>query len=189
MRKLKMQMQVSLDGLVGTRTQTDKGHFNWNDEVRQYSIDNVADVDCLLLGRKTAAGFIPHWKAVGENPKDEDFEFGKRITEIPKVVFSGTLQKSEWANAKLVNGEIVDSVMELKKQAGKNMLVYGGTSFVASLIDRNLIDEYHLLVNPVVLGSGQAIFTKLASALPLTLVKNKIFSCGTALLCYEPIRA
>jgi dihydrofolate reductase len=66
--------------------------------------------------------------------------------------------------------------------------VYGGSSFVAALIERNLIDEYHFLVNPVVLGSGVTIFTGLADALRLNLVTNKAFSCGTVLLCYEPFR-
>ena len=156
MRRLKLQMQVSIDGMVGARTQRDRGHFNWDEEVRQYSTANVANVDCILLGRKTATGFIPHWKSVADNPKDADFEFGKLLTDIHKVVFSSTLQKSEWPNATVVNGEIADSVNHLKKQTGKNLLVYGGNTFVASLIEHNLVDEYHLLVNPVALGGGRA---------------------------------
>lgn len=158
MRRLKLQMQVSADGMVGARTQTDRGHFNWDTEVRQYSIDNGANVDCILLGRKTATGFIPYWESVAANPENADFEFGKLVTNIPKVVFSRTLQKSEWLNATLLNGEIADSVNQLKKQTGKDVLVYGGSGFVTSLIEHNLIDEYHLLVNPVALGSGQTIF-------------------------------
>lgn len=188
MRKLKLQMQVSIDGMVGSKTQRGAGHFNWDEEVRQYSIANVANVDCILLGRQTAMGFIPHWKSVAANPKDADVEFGKLVTEIPKVVFSRTLQKSEWPNATIANGEMVDCVNQLKKQAGKDLLVYGGSSFVASLIERNLIDEYHLLVNPVVFGSGLSIFSGLADTLSLTLVTNRVFSCGTVLLCYQPLR-
>jgi dihydrofolate reductase len=189
MRRLKLQMQISIDGMVAARTQTGPGLFNWDEEVRQYSIANATNVDCILLGRKTAGGFIPHWKSVADNPKDPDIEIGTVITNIPKVVFSRTLQKSEWPNATLANGEIADSVNQLKKQPGKDLLVYGGSSFVASLVDRNLIDEYHLLVNPVVLGSGGlTIFGELADTLRLTLVKNRAFSCGTVLLCYKPFR-
>ena len=77
---------------------------------------------------------------------------------------------------------------QMKKQTGKDLLVYGGSSFVASLIERNLIDEYHLLVNPVVIGSGLTIFTGSADTLRLTLVTNRAFSCGTVLLCFEPRR-
>jgi dihydrofolate reductase len=183
MRRLKLQMQISIDGMVaGQRGPT---HFNWDEEVWQYSIANAANVDCILLGRKTATGFIPHWKSVADNPQVADFEFGKLVTDIPKVVFSRTLQKSEWPNAIVVNGDMADSVNQLKKQTGKDLLVYGGSSFVASLVEHNLVDEYHLLVNPVVLGSGLTIFTGLADTLRLNLVTNKAFSCGTVLLCYQ----
>jgi dihydrofolate reductase len=188
MRRLKLQMQVSLDLMVAAQTQRGPGHFNWDEEIRQYSIANATNADCILLGRKTAAGFIPHWKSVAANPRDADFEFGKLITGIPKVVFSRTLQKSEWPNATVENDEIADSVNQLKRQTGKDLLAYGGSSFVASLIERNLIDEYHFLVNPIVLGSGVTIFTGLADTLRLNLVTNKAFSCGTVLLCYEPFR-
>ena len=152
------------------------------------SIANAANVDCILLGRKTATGFIPHWKSVADNPKNADFEIGRLITDIPKVVFSRTLQKSEWLNATVANGELADSVNQLKSQTGQDLLVYGGSGFVASLIERNLIDEYHLLLNPVALGSGLTIFGGLADTLRLTLVTTKAFSCGTVLLCYEPLR-
>ncbi len=182
MRKLKLQMQVSIDGVVGGG----RSHrSNWDVEVRQYSIANTANVDCILLGRKTAVGFIPHWKSVAESPKDPDFEFGKLITNIPKVVFSRTLGKSEWPNATVANGEIADSVNQMKKQTGKDLLVYGGSSFVASLVEHNLIDEYHLLLNPVFLGNGLTISSGLADALRLTLVTTRAFSCGTVLLCYQ----
>jgi dihydrofolate reductase len=183
MRRLKLQMPVSIDGMVDVQ----RGHhFNWDEEVRQYSIANATNVDCILLGRKTAAGFIPHWKSVAANPKDPDCEIGTLITNIPKVVFSRTLRKSEWPNATVANGEIADYVNQLKRQTGKELLVYVGSSFVASLIERNLIDEYHLLLNPVVLGSGVTISRGLADTLRLTLVTNRAFSCGTVLLCYEP---
>ena len=188
MRKLKVQMQISIDGMVAAQRQTGPGQFNWDEEVRQYSIDNAANVDGIVLGRKTAAGFISHWKSVAANPKDADFEFGKLITGIPKVVFSRTLGKSEWPNATVATGEIADSVNQLKRQTGKDLLVYGGSSFVASLIEHNLVDEYHLLVNPVVLGNGVTIFAGLADPLCLNLVKNRMFSCGTVLLCYKPMR-
>lgn len=179
-------MHVSIDGMVGTQTEKGRGHFNWDEEIKQYSTANAANVDCILLGRKTADGFIPHWESVAANPKDADFEFGKLIAEIPKVVFSRTLQKSEWPNAAVANGEVIETVNQLKMQPGKDLLVYGGSSFVSSLIENNLIDEHHLLVNPVVLGSGLAIFGRLTGALHLSLVANRAFSCGTVLLCYKP---
>src|SRR5258708_1730053 len=167
------------------QTQRGRGHFNWDEEVKQYSIANAANVECILLGRKTATGFIPHWKSVAANPKDADFTFGTLVADIPKVVFSRTLRKSEWPNATVANVEIADYVNQLKRQTGKDLLVYGGRSFVASLIERNLIDEYHLLLNPVFLGNGLTISSGLADSLRLTLVTSRAFSCGTILLCYQ----
>lgn len=73
MRRLKLQMQVSIDGIVSV--QKGHTHFKWDEEVRQYSIASAANVDCILLGRKTATDFIPHWKSVAAHPKDADFEF------------------------------------------------------------------------------------------------------------------
>jgi dihydrofolate reductase len=186
MRNLKLQMQVSIDGMVAGKK--DPTHFNWDEEVRQYSIQNAANVDGILLGRKTAMGFIPHWNSVAANPKDADFEFGKLVRDIPKIVFSKTLQGTEWPNSTVINGEITDSVTQLKQQTGRDLLVYGGTSFVGSLIERKLIDEYHLLLNPVVFGSGVSIFSGLPEALRLTLVTNIAFSSGTILLCFRPFR-
>jgi dihydrofolate reductase len=187
MRKLKLQMQVSIDGMVAA--ERGPSHFNWDDEVRQYSITNAANVDCILLGRKTANAFIPHWTSVAANSSDADFELGKLITEIPKGIFSKTLQNSEWPNATVITGGIVDSVQHLKKQPGKDLLVYGGSGFVSSLIERDLVDEYHLLVNPVALGSGLTIFSRLGASLRFTLAKNRAFTSGTVLLCYEPVRS
>lgn len=186
MRKLKLQMQISVDAMVATGN--NRTFFNWNEEVREYSITNIANVDCILLGRKTANSFVPYWKKVAENPKDADFKIGKLITDIPKVVFSNTLQKSEWPNTTLISGELAERVNQLKRQTGTDLIVYGGASFATSLIEHNLIDEYHLLVNPVALGSGSAIFSSLADALRFTLVAHKAFSCGTVLLRYEQFR-
>lgn len=183
MGKLKLQMQMSVDTMVAT--EDGQIRFNWDDEVRRYSIENLMDVDRILLGRKTAAGFIPHWKAVADNPNDADVEIGKRITETPKIVFSSTLRESEWPNATVETGGITDVVDRLKKRAGTDMLVYGGSSFVRSLIAHNLVDEYYLLVNPIALGHGAAIFSGLTAHLSLKLVTSRPFSCGTVLLQYK----
>lgn len=186
MRKLKLQMHVSIDGMA--EGQGRPAPFNWDDELRQYSVQNAAGVDAILLGRKTAGGFIPHWKAVADDPSHVDFEIGALITRIPKIVFSRTLEKSEWPNATVANGEVVDSVNEHKRQPGKDLLAYGGTGFVASLIGHDLVDEYHLLVNPVLVGAGRSISRSLPDTLRLTLLTTRTFSCGTVLLCYKPLR-
>jgi dihydrofolate reductase len=186
MRKLKLQMQITLDGFVTAN----KGgaNFNWDNEVRTFSIANTAEVDCIILGRTTAKDFIPHWASVASNPGDPDHVFGKQLTDIPKIVFSNTLATSKWSNTKLAKGEISEEIYRLKKQTGKDMLVYGGSSFVSSLIKEGLIDQYYLLVNPVAIGNGLTIFQSLKGQLSLNLLESRQFSCGTILLIYEPKR-
>jgi dihydrofolate reductase len=187
MRKLKLQMQVSADGMVEAQTGSDR--FNWDEEVKQYSTENAAKVDCILLGAKTALGFIPHWKSVADNPNNVDCAFGGLLTGIPKIVFSKTIEKLEWPNVTIARGEIVEQVNLVKNQTGEDMLVYGGSSFAASLIKHDLIDEYHLLVNPILFGNGVAISRGLPASLRLSLLGSKAFSCGTVLLCYKSLRA
>src|SRR5258706_10653713 len=98
-----------------------------------------------------------------ENPNDPDFLLGRKLTDIPKVVFSNTLENSEWTNTILAKGEIVDQINKLKNRQGNDIMVYGGDSFVSSLIKNDLIDEYYLAVNPVDIDSGPPILKELDS--------------------------
>jgi dihydrofolate reductase len=173
MRKLKLQMTILLD---------DK----WDSEMTKFSIDNLKNVDSILLGRKTAEGFIPYWREVAKNPKDSLYKLGRPLNDIPKVVFSKKLKTSKWDNATIVKGDVAKEIKTLKKKKGEDIIVYGGDSFVSSLIERGLIDEYDLLVNPVAIGNGQSAFNPLQNNLQLRLVKCKPFACGAVLLHYEP---
>ena len=184
MRKLKLQMQISVDSIVSV----EGAKTNWDDELRAFSIANMEGVDRIVLGRKTAKDLIPYWASVATRPDDPDYGVGKSITDIPKIVFSNSLAKSNWANAELAKGDITEEINKLKKQAGKDMLVYGGSGFVSSLIKEGLIDQYYLLVNPYACGKGETIFQSLQSDLALTLVESRQFSSGTVLLVYEPKR-
>ncbi|HEY5825645.1 MAG TPA: dihydrofolate reductase family protein, partial [Cyclobacteriaceae bacterium] len=113
------------------------------------------------------------------------FTFSSSITKARKVVFTKTLEQSEWDNAVLAKGDLVKEVNALKNQSGKDMIVYGGASFVSSLIKAGLIDEYYLFVNPAAIGKGLPIFDQLNRSLKLTLVKAKSYDCGVAVLKYE----
>jgi dihydrofolate reductase len=185
MRKLKLQMQISLDGFAAT-TSSEPINFIWDEEFRNFSIANLDQVDCIILGRKTAPDFIHYWASVAENPNGPDFLVAKKLTDTPKIIFSKTLTNSEWANATLAKGEIVHEINKLKKQVGNDILVYGGVSFVSSLIKNGLIDEYYLAVNPVAIGNGLPIFKELDGIRNLTLIKPKSFESGMVLLHYEP---
>ncbi|HEY4153933.1 MAG TPA: dihydrofolate reductase family protein [Puia sp.] len=183
MGKLKLQMQISLDCVT-----TDRGgaNFSWDSEVKSFVLANIDGVDRIILGRNTANGFVPHWASISAKPDDPDYEIGKRLTEIPKIVFSKTLAKSSWPNTELARGETVEEVQRLKKRAGGDLIVYGGSSFVSSLIKEGLIDQYYFLLNPVALINGETIFKSLKGKLVLTLLESRTFACGTVLLVYEP---
>jgi dihydrofolate reductase len=146
-------------------------------------------VDCIVLGRKLAQGFIPHWAGVAADPQHPEFKAGQKFTDAHKVVFTRTLNKSEWGNTVLAKGDLVDEITRLKKQNGQDIIAYGGATFVSALIKQGLIDEYHLFVNPTAIGSGLAIFKDLAGKQKFALVKATAFDCGIVVLHYEPKRA
>jgi dihydrofolate reductase len=186
MRKLKLQMQVSVDGYVaGPNGEMDWMVWNWDDELKKYVIEITSSVDCIILGRKLAQGFIPHWASVINDPNNPDFEFAKIMAETQKVVFTKTLDKSEWSYTDLAKGDLTEEINKLKNQNGKDIIVYGGGKFVSSLIKAGLIDEFHLFVNPAALGDGMTIFNELDKKQDLILKKSIGFSCGIVLLCYE----
>jgi len=181
MRKLKLQVQMTVDGYIaGPNGEMDWMTLNWDAELNQYVTEITAPVDCIVLGRKLAQGFIPHWAA---HPEEDGAE---KINNTLKVVFTKTLEKSEWANTVLAKGSLVDEIMQLKKQAGSDIIAYGGAGFVSSLIQNGLVDEYHLLVNPAAIGTGMPIFKELKSTQKLVLKASRAFACGIVLLCYEP---
>ncbi len=188
MRKLKLQMQITIDGFVaGSNGEMDWMVFDWDDDMKNYVDEITKPVDCIILGRKLAQGFIPSWTSRIADPETAD-AFAHKMVNTPKIVFSKTLENAEWKNTKLAKGDSVQEITQLKKQPGEDIIVYGGGSFVSSLIMEGLIDEYNLFINPVALGKGMTIFNDLEDKLNLTLVKSKLFDCGIVLLCYEPKR-
>jgi dihydrofolate reductase len=187
MRKVKLQMQLSVDGFVaGLQGEMDWMTWNWDDGLKNYVTDLTDSIDCILLGRNMPGGFIPYWKSVTANPDDPQFAFGKKMDDTLKVVFSKTLKKSEWDNTILAQGDISEEVKALKEMPGKDIIAYGGANFVSSLIRHDLIDEYHLFINPAAIGAGMPIFTTLTQKMSLKLVKATPFDCGIVVLQYEP---
>ena len=175
MRKLKLQVQMSVDGFIsGPNGEMDWMVWDWDNELKQYVEEITESVDCIVLGRKLAQGFIPHWAA---NP---ELEGAVKINSTKKVVFTKTLDKSDpavlnWENTDLANGDLADEIIKLKNQKGSDIIAYGGATFVSALIKLGLIDEYHLFINPTAIGSGMTIFKELKTYLNLTLVKSKSF--------------
>ena len=187
MRKLKLQVQMTVDGYIGgPKGEMNWLTLNWDNELGQYVTEITEPVDCIVLGRKLAEGFIPHWAAAASNPDDPEFTAGQKFSSTPKVVFTKTLARSEWDNTVLAKGDLVEEITKLKKQDGKDIIAYGGATFVSGLIKHGLIDEYHLFINPVAIGNGLAIFKALDGKRNLPLKKSSAFACGIVVLCYEP---
>ncbi len=186
MRTLKLQMQVSLDGFVaGANGEMDWMVWDWDDELKQYVTAITTPVDCILLGRVLAEGFIPTWAGLAATSKTPDEDGSRKMNDTPKVVFSRTLEKSQWSNTVLAQGDIAEEINRLKGQPGGDIIAYGGGTFVSNLIKHNLIDEYHLFVNPAALGRGMSIFGAVEHKFPLKLVRSQAFSCGIIVLCYK----
>ena len=197
MRKLKLQVQLSVDGYVaGPAGEMDWMTWNWDEELKKFVNDLTSTVDCIVMGSNLAKGFIPHWARVAANPNDAEYAFGKIMHETPKVVFSTQMKQSNldaegWSNTTLNNANLQTGINGLKSQSrslsgGKDIIVYGGATFVSNLIDQNLIDEFYLFINPSAIGKGMKIFNgrtnlKLEKALP--------FSCGITVMKYQPSKA
>jgi len=186
MRKLKLQVQMTVDGFIaGPNGEMDWSAFDWDNELKKYVKEITEPVDCIVLGRKLAQGFIPYWAS---KPEGEDAWGVDKLNNTTKVIFTKTLDKSEWDNTVLAKGDLVDEITKLKKQDGKDIIAYGGATFVSALIKQGLIDEFHLFINPTAIGNGMTIFKELDSKQNLTLVKSTSFDCGIVVLNYEPKR-
>ncbi|MGD9534487.1 MAG: dihydrofolate reductase family protein [Candidatus Nitrosocosmicus sp.] len=184
-RKLRLQVHMSIDGCIaGPNNEMD--WLIWDNGYLKY-IDNITEsVDTIIMGRKMVDGFIPFWTEVASKPDDPMYKIAKKMVEIPKVVFTKTLKKSDWQNTDIATGDLRDEVTKLKNQDTRgDIIVYGGISFDSSLIKEKLIDEFYLFINPIVLGSGKTIFKDTAEIQKLSLIESKVFDCGLVLLHYE----
>jgi dihydrofolate reductase len=156
-----------------------------DNELIKYAYKISESVDTILLGRKMTDVFISFWLDVMNKPDDPWNAFANRMIEIPKVVFTKTLNKSEWINTDIATGNLIEEVSKIKSQNGRDIVVYGGASFDSSLIKEKLIDEFYLFINPVAIGNGMTIFKDLNEIQKCTLIESKVFESGKVLLRYE----
>ncbi|HEV3251464.1 MAG TPA: dihydrofolate reductase family protein [Puia sp.] len=191
MRKLIMKMSISVDGFVGGANGENDWVFKTGDEEsKAYSVEVIREAGLIIMGRKSFEGMAPYWPtATGP--------FAAPMNEIPKALFTkkgfaGILPGAEqspstasWAEARVFNGDLAEGIRELKAEPGKPVTAIGGAGFMRSLIATGLIDEYHLFIHPVALGSGLPIFTDLAIPLYLKLVDVKAFPGGVVARTYR----
>jgi dihydrofolate reductase len=189
MRKVLLQMQISLDGFVAGPTGEQYWMvWNWDDILKQYVSDIADSVDTMLIGRVTYEGMANYWPSAATNPEAmaDEIAFANKMNELNKVVFSSTLSSVEWSNSRLATENVETEIAKLKQQPGKDIIIYGGATIVSSLIKCGIIDEYHLFVNPVVLGNGMPIWNSVTDRMNLKLIKTTTSSIGIIILCYQP---
>ncbi len=180
---------MTVDGYIaGPKGEMDFMVWNWDADLIEYVKEITDPVDCIVLGRKLAEGFIPYWASVAAEPQHAEFAAGQKFTDTHKVVFTKTLEESTWENTVLAKGDLAEEINALKNKAGKDIIAYGGANFVSALIKEGLVDDFHLFVNPNAIGNGLPIFGKLDHNLTLELVKARSFECGIVVLNYKPKR-
>lgn len=186
-------MQLSVDGFVSSANDKSSDwmvwdfgeNWTWDKDLQEYHTSLTASIDCVLLSRKMAeGGFIDHWADMAVNTNNPQSAFAKNITNARKIVVTQKLERSRWNNTELAKGDLVTEVNKLKAQGGKDIIVYGGASFVSALIKERLIDEYHLVINPAILGSGVPIFNGRQG---LRLIEAKSYGKGMVVLIYAAI--
>ncbi|WP_405146062.1 dihydrofolate reductase family protein [Sphaerisporangium sp. NBC_01403] len=179
MRKVILAEFLTLDGFIeGPAGEMDWDMEVFDDDMERYADEQITGVDTLLLGRRTYEIFAGAW------PK-ETGEFADKMNGMEKVVFSRTLKKLDWNNARLAGDDAAEEIARLKARPGGNMLIYGSARFAQSLMRQDLIDEYRLWVHPVVLGQGKPLFADVKERIKLTLVDTRLFGTGVCVLRYK----
>jgi dihydrofolate reductase len=193
MRKLVVGTFLTLDGVMqapgGPQEDTEGGfkHGGWqmpyfDEDSGEIMNKNIAATEALLLGRKTYQIFAAYWPTA---PADDPF--GQKFNSIPKYVVSTTLDKAEWNNSTLIRSNIPEEVARLKQQPGSGIIsVTGSGKLAQTLMKHNLVDEYVLWINPIVLGSGKRLFDGGVTPRNLKLIDTKTTSSGVLVLTYQP---
>lgn len=185
MRKIVVSEFLTLDGVI-----EDPGgaegfkHGGWSfqfgsAEQQQFKAEELFQADALLLGRRTYQGFAAAWPNMPGTGA-----YGERMNSLPKYVASTTLSEVTW-NASLIQGDLTEALLRLKQETGQDILIFGSGQLVHSLHERGLIDEYRLMVYPIVLGSGKRLFPDGPEKKALKLVESKPFPSGVVLLTYQ----
>jgi dihydrofolate reductase len=187
MGKVVVSEFVSLDGVMedpGGAEEFEHGgwvfRFDRGPEGDKFKLDEVMDADALLLGRVTYEGFAEAWPS-----RTDEAGFADKMNNMPKFVVSTTLDEAEWNNSTLIRDNVADEVSRLREQPGGNLLIAGSRQLVHTLIRHDLVDEYRLMVFPIVLGSGKRLFPEGTDTTTLRLLDSKSVGSGVLVLTYE----
>ncbi|HWN81641.1 MAG TPA: dihydrofolate reductase family protein [Candidatus Udaeobacter sp.] len=186
MRKLAVFNHVTMDGyFTDSKGDMSFAHRQESDpEWEAFIASNTSDSGTLVFGRITyemMASFWPTPMAAQQMP-----DVAARMNNFPKVVFSRTLDRAIWQNTQLLKGDLLGEIRRLKQGDGPGLTILGSGSIVAQLAPHGVIDQYQMVVNPVILGSGRTMFEGVKDKLPLELTETRRFRNGNVLLSYEP---
>jgi len=184
-RKLVVFNMVTLDGFFEGPNQDISWH-HVDEEFNEFAIEQLQTVGAILFGRVTYAGMASYWPT--DIALSDDPVVAGLMNGAPKIVFSKTLTRADWSHTTLINGDLAQEIARLKQEPGKDLFVFGSGNLVANMSRLGLVDEYRLIVNPVVLGHGTPMFQP-GERLNLKLLKTRVFKSGNVLLFYEPVPA
>jgi dihydrofolate reductase len=177
-------MLISLDGYFeGPDSEID--WHNVDSEFNDYAVDNLNNADMLLFGRVTYELMAGYWPT--ELATTDDPVVAGKMNSLPKVVFSKTLSSAEWNNTTLVKENYEEEVLKLKQQPGRNLVIFGSSDLAVTFMEHDLIDEFQIFVNPVILGKGKPLFNGIKHRYKLKLLSTRTFGSGNVLLCYQPL--
>ncbi len=186
MRKVIVAMQVTLDGFI----EGPNGELDWamkeDEETWKDHFELMRSVDTLLLGRVMYPAYEKYWLAAPTNPSStkSEIEYARLADRTQKIVFSKTLEKVEWKTTRIIKDHSAEEILKMKQQPGKDMMLLGGAGLVSSFMNLGLIDEYHLVLNPVVLGGGKPLFKDVKKRHTLKLINTKALKSGKVVLHY-----
>jgi dihydrofolate reductase len=177
-RKVIVSNLVSLDGFFeGPNRELD--WFVFDEELAAYSKELLRSVDTLLFGRVTYQHMAAYWPTA---PKEE---IAERMNSLHKIVFSRTLESPRWNNSRLTRNNPAEEILKLKQMPGQDMAILGSASLATSLLKGGLIDEYRVILNPVLIGSGNPVFNGMKERLKLKLPKTRLLGSGVVVLYYQ----
>ena len=179
MRQVALQMGMSLDGYVASDREHPGVAVPEDAELIRWKIDRVAKAGAHLMGRTTYQEMAAYW------PRSTE-PYAAPMNDIPKIVFSRTLTEASWRTTRIARGDLAAEIAALKQEPGGDVIAHGGASFAGALAARGLIDEYCLVIQPVAVGGGQALFAELSAPLRLELVDARSFTCGVVVHVYRP---
>lgn len=179
MRQVALQMSMSLDGYVASDREHPGVSVPEDAKLVRWKLDRLVKAGAHLMGRTTYQEMAAYW------PGSTGL-YAAPMNDIPKVVFSRTLSQASWPTTRIARGDLEAEIAALKEEPGPDVIAHGGASFAAALAARGLIDEYCLVIQPVAIGRGQALFAELPAPLRLELIEARSFECGVVVHVYRP---